>query len=56
MGLPDERVRQVTNYLVGKSLSIIVGTHCTGILGIAALYNAMPRTVRLSDADSVIEL
>ncbi|WP_054844104.1 MBL fold metallo-hydrolase [Vulcanisaeta souniana] len=42
MGLPDERVRQVTNYLVGKSPRIIVGTHCTGVLGIAALYNALP--------------
>ncbi len=56
MGLPDERVRQVTNYLISKSPSVVVGTHCTGILGIAALNNALPRAARLGGVGTVIEL
>jgi 7,8-dihydropterin-6-yl-methyl-4-(beta-D-ribofuranosyl)aminobenzene 5'-phosphate synthase len=56
MGLPDERIKQVTNYLVGKSPSVVMGTHCTGILGIAALYNALPKATRLGGVGSIIEL
>ncbi len=57
MGLNEDRIRQVTNYLVNKSPSTVVGgTHCTGILGIAALYNAVPKAFRLGGVGSVIEL
>ncbi|WP_243678504.1 MBL fold metallo-hydrolase [Vulcanisaeta distributa] len=56
MGLSEDRIKQVTNYLVSKSPSIVVGTHCTGILGIAALYNALPKATRLGGVGLVIEL
>ncbi len=56
MGLPDERIKQVTDYLVGKSPSVVVGTHCTGILGIAALRNALPGAFRLGGVGAIFEL
>ncbi len=55
MGLSEDRVKQVINYLVSKSPSVVVGTHCTGILGIAALHNALPSAFRLGGVGLVIE-
>ncbi|WP_243669120.1 hypothetical protein [Vulcanisaeta sp. JCM 16161] len=56
MGLSEDRIRQVISYLANKSPSVVVGTHCTGVLGIAALYNALPGAFRLGGVGSVIEL
>jgi len=56
LGLSEDRVRQVVNYLVSKAPDIVVGTHCTGIMGMSALYNAMPKAFRVGGVGLVIEL
>jgi len=56
LGLGDDRVRQVVKYLVEKSPGIVVGSHCTGILGMAALRDALPNAFRLGGVGVSIEL
>ncbi|MFB6470190.1 MAG: MBL fold metallo-hydrolase [Vulcanisaeta sp. AZ3] len=56
LGLDENRVRQVANYLTAKSPSVIVGTHCTGVLGMALLHNNLPNVFRIGGVGATIDL
>ncbi len=56
MGLPEARIREVAEYLKKRSPGLVVGTHCTGISGIAALQAALPGVARQGGAGLVLDL
>ncbi|MGC9117882.1 MAG: MBL fold metallo-hydrolase [Thermoproteus sp.] len=56
MGLPEARVREAAGYLRSKSPGLVVGTHCTGVAGIAALQAALPDVAKAGGAGAVFEI
>jgi 7,8-dihydropterin-6-yl-methyl-4-(beta-D-ribofuranosyl)aminobenzene 5'-phosphate synthase len=56
MGLPEARVREVVEYLKAKGPGLVVGTHCTGVSGIAALQAALPGAAKAGGAGAVFEI
>ncbi len=56
MGLSEERVKEAALYLKGKSPRLVVGAHCTGVSGMAALQSFMPGVAKPSGAGTVIEI
>ncbi|WP_069806847.1 MBL fold metallo-hydrolase [Vulcanisaeta thermophila] len=56
LGLSGDRIRQAVNYLTSKSPSVVVGTHCTGVIGMAELQKAMPNAARVGGVGLTIVL
>jgi 7,8-dihydropterin-6-yl-methyl-4-(beta-D-ribofuranosyl)aminobenzene 5'-phosphate synthase len=56
VGLPEERVREVAEYLRRRSPGLVVGAHCTGPEGLAALQSALPGAVRPGGVGVTVEL
>ena len=56
MGLPEARIREAAQYLRSKSPRLVVGTHCTGVAGIAALQSAMPGIAMPGGAGAIFEI
>jgi 7,8-dihydropterin-6-yl-methyl-4-(beta-D-ribofuranosyl)aminobenzene 5'-phosphate synthase len=46
MGLPEARVKEAAEYLRQKNPELVVGTHCTGIAGVAALQAVLPAAAK----------
>jgi 7,8-dihydropterin-6-yl-methyl-4-(beta-D-ribofuranosyl)aminobenzene 5'-phosphate synthase len=56
IGLSEARVREVAEYLKAKGPGLIVGIHCTGVSGIAALHAALPEAAEVGGAGAVFEI
>ena len=56
MGLSEDRVRAAVLYLKNKTPQLVVGTHCTGVAGMAALQTAMPGVAMPGGAGATFEL
>jgi 7,8-dihydropterin-6-yl-methyl-4-(beta-D-ribofuranosyl)aminobenzene 5'-phosphate synthase len=56
VGLPDARVREVAEYLRRRSPGLVVGAHCTGPDGLAALQSALPGAARPGGVGVTVEL
>lgn len=56
MGLDEKRVREAVEYIKGKEPQMVVGTHCTGVLGQAELVKALGARAGLGGVGVVIEL
>jgi len=41
LGLPRERVEEAAKYIAGKDPELVVGTHCTGVLGMAEIVKRL---------------
>lgn len=56
LGLNNERVNEAVGYIANKRPGLVVGTHCTGPLGMAELVKALGNNARLGGAGLSLEL
>ncbi|MEZ0318531.1 MAG: MBL fold metallo-hydrolase [Pyrobaculum sp.] len=56
VGLPPERVSQAVEYIASKKPQVVVGTHCTGVLGQAELVKRLGQVAKVGGVGLTLEL
>ncbi|MEM3327112.1 MAG: MBL fold metallo-hydrolase, partial [Thermoproteus sp.] len=56
MGLGGERINEAVSYIKNREPQLVVGTHCTGVLGQAELVKALGAKARPGGVGLTIEL
>ena len=56
MGLDEGRMREAVDYLARKGPELVVGTHCTGILGQAVLWERLRSSFALGGVGASFEI
>ncbi|ACB39393.1 MBL fold metallo-hydrolase [Pyrobaculum neutrophilum] len=56
MGLQGDRVAEAARYLASKGPELVVGTHCTGVMGVAKLAEALGPAARVGGVGVEIDI
>ena len=56
MGLDEDRMREAADYLAGKRPELVVGTHCTGIVGQAVIRERVRDSFALGGVGASFEI
>ena len=56
MGLDEHRMREAADYIASRRPELVVGTHCTGIVGLAILWERMRDSFALGGVGASFEL